>query len=237
MTHILHRTIGGSLPVAASGKGIEIVDAAGKHYLDASGGAAVSCLGHGHPAVTAAMHEQLDKLAYAHTSFFTTEVAEQLADMLIADAPAGIGHVYLVSGGSEAIEAALKMARQYFIESGEPQRRHIIARRQSYHGNTLGALAAGGNEWRRAPFSPLLIETHHIDPCFAYRFQQPGESDGGLWPPRRRCAGGEDPRAGRATRSWPSSPRRWSARPPARCRRPRATSSACGRSATSTACC
>jgi adenosylmethionine-8-amino-7-oxononanoate aminotransferase len=177
MTHILHRTIGGTLPVAASGQGIEIVDAAGKRYLDASGGAAVSCLGHGHPAVTAALHAQLDKLAYAHTSFFTTEVAEQLADTLIADAPRGIGHVYLVSGGSEAIEAALKMARQYFTERGETQRRHIIARRQSYHGNTLGALAAGGNEWRRAPFSPLLIETHHIDPCFAYRFRQPGESE------------------------------------------------------------
>jgi adenosylmethionine-8-amino-7-oxononanoate aminotransferase len=177
MTHILHRAIGASLPVAASGRGIEIVDAAGKHYLDASGGAAVSCLGHGHPAVTAALHEQLDRLAYAHTSFFTTEVAERLADMLVADAPAGIGHVYLVSGGSEAIEAALKMARQYFTERGETQRRHIVARRQSYHGNTLGALAAGGNEWRRAPFSPLLIETHHIDPCFAYRFQQPGESE------------------------------------------------------------
>ena len=145
--------------------------------VDASGGAAVSCLGHGHPAVTEALHKQLDKLAYAHTGFFTTEVAEQLADRLVADAPEGISHVYLVSGGSEAIEASLKMARQYFFERGEPQRRHVIARRQSYHGNTLGALATGGNEWRRAPFSPLLIETHHIDPCFAYRFQQPGESD------------------------------------------------------------
>ena len=177
MTHILHRQIGGTLPVAAGGSGIEIVDSTGKRYLDASGGAAVSCLGHGHPAVTAALHEQLDKLAYAHTGFFTTEVAEKLADRLIADAPQGISHAYLVSGGSEAIEAALKMARQYFIERGEPKRRHVIARRQSYHGNTLGALAAGGNEWRRAPFSPLLIETHHIAPCFAYRFQEPGESE------------------------------------------------------------
>src|SRR5262245_47855000 len=177
MSRILHRTIGSELPVAASGQGIEIVDTTGKRYLDASGGAAVSCLGHGHPAVTAALHEQLDKLAYAHTSFFTTEVAERLADTLIADAPQGIGRVYLVSGGSEAIEAALKMARQYFAERGETQRRHIIARRQSYHGNTLGALAAGGNQWRRAPFAPLLIETHHIEPCFAYRFQEPGESE------------------------------------------------------------
>jgi adenosylmethionine-8-amino-7-oxononanoate aminotransferase len=177
MTHILHRQITGTLPVAAGGQGLELIDTAGKRYLDASGGAAVSCLGHGHAAVTAALHEQLDKLAYAHTSFFTTEVAEQLADRLVADAPAGIDHVYFVSGGSEAVEASLKMARQYFMERGEPQRRHVIARRQSYHGNTLGALATGGNEWRRAPFSPLLMETHHVDPCFAYRFQQPGESD------------------------------------------------------------
>ncbi len=177
MTHILHRQIGGTLPVAAGGSGIEIVDSTGKRYLDASGGAAVSCLGHGHPAVTQALHEQLDKLAYAHTGFFTTDVAEKLGDRLIEDAPKGLSHVYLVSGGSEAIEASLKMARQYFTERGETGRRHVIARRQSYHGNTLGALAAGGNAWRRAPFSPLLIETHHIDPCFAYRFQQPGESD------------------------------------------------------------
>jgi adenosylmethionine-8-amino-7-oxononanoate aminotransferase len=177
MTHILHRQIAGTLPVAAGGQGLELIDTTGKRYLDASGGAAVSCLGHGHPAVTAALHEQLDKLAYAHTSFFTTEVAERLADRLVADAPAGIDHIYFVSGGSEAVEASLKMARQYFMERGEPQRRHVIARRQSYHGNTLGALATGGNEWRRAPFSPLLMETHHIDPCFAYRFQEPGESD------------------------------------------------------------
>ena len=177
MTHILHRQIAGDLPVAVGGAGIEIFDAAGRRYLDASGGAAVSCLGHGHPAIAAAMREQLDRIAYAHTGFFTTDAAERLADRLIADAPEGISHAYLVSGGSEAVEAALKMARQYFVERGQPQRRHVIARRQSYHGNTLGALAAGGNEGRRAPFAPLLIETHHIDPCFAYRYQEPGESD------------------------------------------------------------
>ena len=177
MTHILHRQIHSVLPVAAGGQGIELVDKAGKRYLDASGGAAVSCLGHGHPAVNAALHAQIDKLAYAHTSFFTTDVAEQLADRLIADAPAGLSHVYLVSGGSEAIEAAIKMARQYFTERGETGRRHIIARRQSYHGNTLGALAAGGNEWRRAQFAPLLIQTHHVDPCFAYRFRDAGETE------------------------------------------------------------
>ena len=177
MTRILHRQIGATPPVAVEGRGIELFDAAGKAYIDASGGAAVSCLGHGHPEVIAALHRQLDRLAYAHTAFFTSEAAEELADLLIEDAPAGLSHVYLVSGGSEAIESALKMARQYFVEQGEPQRRHIIARRQSYHGNTLGALAAGGNEWRRARFKPLLIETHHIDPCYAYRLQREGESD------------------------------------------------------------
>ncbi|RVD57197.1 aspartate aminotransferase family protein [Mesorhizobium sp. M2D.F.Ca.ET.185.01.1.1] len=177
MTHILHRQINSTLPVASGGKGVELFDSNGRAYIDASGGAAVSCLGHGHPDVIAAMHRQADTLAYAHTSFFTSDVAEALADRLIADAPAGISHAYFVSGGSEAVEAALKMARQYFVEIGQPQRRNIVARKQSYHGNTLGALATGGNEWRRAQFRPLLIETHHIDPCFAYRFQEAGESD------------------------------------------------------------
>jgi adenosylmethionine-8-amino-7-oxononanoate aminotransferase len=169
--------IGANYPTAVGGEGIELIDSDGRRYIDASGGAAVSCLGHGHPDVRAALHAQLDRLAYAHTSFFTTDAAEALAGRLVADAPAGISHVYFVSGGSEAIEAALKMARQYFVEKGEPQRRNIIARRQSYHGNTLGALATGGNEWRRAQFKPLLIETHHVDPCFAYRLRRPGESD------------------------------------------------------------
>jgi adenosylmethionine-8-amino-7-oxononanoate aminotransferase len=177
MTHILHRSANAVYPVAVSGSGLEIVDAQGRRYLDASGGAAVSCLGHGHPDVIAALHRQLDALAYAHTAFFTTEPAERLADRLVENAPASIDHVYLVSGGSEAMEAALKMARQYFVETGEPQRNAIVARRQSYHGNTLGALATGGNAWRRAQFEPLLIETHHIDPCYAYRLQRDGESD------------------------------------------------------------
>ena len=176
MTRVLHRAIEHSYPVAVSGSGIHIRDAAGKDYIDASGGAAVSCLGHGHPDVLAAMHAQLDKLAYAHTSFFTTQVAEELAEDLIAHAPQGTSHVYFVSGGSEAIEASLKMARQYFVEKGELQRRHFIARRQSYHGNTLGALAVGGNEWRRKQFAPLLIDVHHVSPCFAYRGQRPDET-------------------------------------------------------------
>ncbi len=153
-----------------------LIDRDGRRYLDGSGGAAVSCLGHSDPKVRQALHDQLDQLAYAHTGFFTTDVAEALAEKLIDHAPKGLDRVYLVSGGSEAMESALKLARQYFLEIGQPDRRHIIARRQSYHGNTLGALATGGNAWRRAQFDPLLVETHHIAPCYAYRGQEDGET-------------------------------------------------------------
>ena len=176
MTRILHRSIGSQLPEAVAGHGIFITDKDGRSYIDGSGGAAVSCLGHGHPEVMAAMRAQMDRIAYAHTSFFTTDAAESLAGRLIDLAPEGLDYVYLVSGGSEAVEAAMKMARQYFVEIGQPQRRHFIARRQSYHGNTLGALAAGGNAWRRAQFQPILPETHHVSPCYAYRDQKPGEA-------------------------------------------------------------
>ncbi|URF04619.1 aspartate aminotransferase family protein [Cupriavidus campinensis] len=177
MTHVFHRNPKQTMPVAVGGQGIELIDSTGKRYLDASGGAAVSCLGHGHPRVVAAIKAQVDTLAYAHTSFFTTEVSETLARTLAEAAPGDLDHVYFVSGGSEAVEAALKLARQYFVETGQPQRRHFIARRQSYHGNTLGALAIGGNAWRREPFLPLLVPAHHVSPCYAYRDQAAGETD------------------------------------------------------------
>ncbi|MCD6004161.1 aspartate aminotransferase family protein [Vreelandella alkaliphila] len=169
MTRILHRSIGPTLPHAASAQGVYITDTTGRRYLDASGGAAVTSVGHAHPEVLAAMRAQIDNLCYAHTSFFTTDAAEALAEKLVNLAPEGLNYVYLVSGGSEAVEAALKMARQYFVEIGAPQRRHIIARRQSYHGNTIGALATGGNAMRRKQFQPILPETHHVSPCYAYR--------------------------------------------------------------------
>ncbi len=169
MTHILHRQIGHRYPAAASASGIVIKDETGKEYIDASGGAAVSCLGHSHPDVRAAMHAQIDSLAYAHTSFFTTRVAEELADDLTAHAPKGLGHVYFTNSGSESIEAALKLARQYHVERGEPQRRHLISRRQSYHGITAGALSVGGRMAQRKAFAPLLVETHHVSPCYEYR--------------------------------------------------------------------
>ncbi len=177
MNHVFHRTTRGTPPAAVAGAGITITDAAGKTYIDASGGAAVSCLGHNHPRVVKALKDQLDKLDFAHTAFFTTPVAEALADALIEAAPRGLERVYFVSGGSEAVEAGLKLARQYFLEIGQPQRAHFIARRQSYHGNTLGALAAGGNVWRREPYAPLLMDVSHIAPCFAYRFKRDDESE------------------------------------------------------------
>jgi len=177
MTHVFHRYPKQQLPVAVAGAGMELVDSSGKRYIDACGGAAVSCLGHAHPRVLDAIHRQIDQLAYAHTSFFTTAAVEELADNLSASAPGDLKHVYFLSGGSEAIEAALKLARQYHVENGQKQRHHFIARRQSYHGNTLGALAIGGNAWRREAFLPLLVPSHHVSPCYAYRDQLSGESD------------------------------------------------------------
>ncbi len=177
MTRLIQRNARAAMPVAVSGEGCWVTDSAGRRYLDASGGAAVSCLGHGHPEVIEAIKAQVDRIAYAHTSFFTSEPAEALAEHLIAHAPAGIEHVYFVSGGSEAIEAALKLARQYFVEIGQPQRRHLIARRQSYHGNTLGAMAVGHRESARRLFEPMLVPVTHVSPCYSYRYRAPGEDD------------------------------------------------------------
>ena len=177
MTHVFQRQIHADLPRAKKGDGIYIIDADGKRYLDASGGAAVSCLGHSDPDVIQAIKDQAETLAFAHTAFFTSEAAEELANLLIGKAPDGIEVVYFVSGGSEAMEAALKMARQYFLEVGEPERTKFIARRQSYHGNTLGALSVGGNVWRREPFEAMLMDVGHIQPCYAYRNQLDGETE------------------------------------------------------------
>ena len=175
MSNVLHRSLLSTPVVAAKGDGCYIVDADGNRYLDGCGGAAVSCLGHNHPRVIDVIRRQVEKLPYAHTAFFTTETLEELADTLVGGAP-GMGKVMLLAGGSEAIEAALKLSRQYFLEAGQPERRLFIARRQSYHGNTLGALSVGGNQWRREPFRPLLIDSHHIAPCYEYRERQANES-------------------------------------------------------------
>jgi len=177
MSYILHRAPKSGLSTAVAGNGPYIIDSSGKRYLDASGGAAVSCLGHSHRGVIEAIKAQLDRLPYAHSGFFTNEPSEALAEHLVARAPAGLEKVYFVSGGSEANETALKLARQYFYEKGETQRSRFIARHQSYHGNTLGALAVGGNPGRREVYRPLLKETTHISPCHAYRYRRPEESE------------------------------------------------------------
>ncbi len=176
MSHVFGRNTRIQPPVVSGGDGCYLIDSTGKKYFDGSGGAAVSCLGHGDREVTEAIKSQLDKVAFAHTSFFTSEPAEELAELLIAHAPAGIDQVYFVSGGSEAVESALKLARQYFVERGEPERRHIIARKQSYHGNTLGALAVGGNQLRREQFAPILIDSSYVSACYEYRGRSDNES-------------------------------------------------------------
>ena len=176
---IFHRDLNSDLPTVVAGDGNFLIDATGKRYLDACGGAAVSCLGHDHPKVREAIKAQVDKLAFAHTGSFTNQPAEDLASHLVARAPegTGAGRVMYLGSGSEAMEAALKLARQYYVEKGEPERSQIIARKPSYHGNTLGALATGGHAGRRAPFSPLLIEVNHIDAPYAYRLKDDSESE------------------------------------------------------------
>jgi hypothetical protein len=176
MSHVFPRHCKQSLPTAVAGDGCYLIDSTGKRYLDGSGGAAVSCLGHSDKTVIQAIKAQLDRVAFAHTGFFTSDPTEALADLLIAKAPGRIDRAYFVSGGSEATEAAIKLARQYWVEKGEPQRGRLIARKQSYHGNTIGALSAGGNEWRRAQFGPLLLDVSHIDPCYEYRLKHDTES-------------------------------------------------------------
>ena len=176
MSHVFPRHCHKTPPTAVRGEGCYLYDSTGKEYLDGSGGAAVSCLGHGDADVIAAVQKQVAALAFAHTGFLTSDPDEALAALLAQHAPGTLDKVYFVSGGSEATEAALKLARQYFVEVGQPQRRHLIARKQSYHGNTIGALSAGGNELRKRPFAPLLVEVSHIAPCYEYTLRDEKES-------------------------------------------------------------
>lgn len=179
MTALLHRTLGVTPPLVSHGEGTWLVGRDGTRYLDASGGAAVSCLGHGHPRVVAAIQEQVARLPFAHTSFFTNEPAEALAQRLVSIAPPGFGQgrAAFVGSGSEAMEMALKLVRQHWVERGQPERTRFISRRMSYHGNTLGALSIGGHPARRAIYEPLLAPASHVSPCHPYRFRDPGESD------------------------------------------------------------
>jgi adenosylmethionine-8-amino-7-oxononanoate aminotransferase len=178
MSRVLHRTVSYQPDLAVSGDGLLLTLADGRQVIDASGGAAVACLGHGNQRIAAAIGRQAGKLGYVHTGFFTSEPAEALADLLLRDEPGGLSHAFFVSSGSEAMESALKLARQYFLERGEPNRTRFIARHQSYHGNTLGALSAGGNLARRVPYEPIMADRFSlVAPCFPFHFQRSGETD------------------------------------------------------------
>lgn len=177
-SRVLHRQIRKAMPVVASGDGVYLTDTGGKRYLDGSGGAAVSCLGHNHPKVVQAIKDQVDKVAFAHTAFLTNEPAEELAEWLCRRAPGDFGRVAFVSGGSEATEAALKICRQAHIENGNGTRTHFIARRQSYHGATLGAMSVGYHAQRRKPYAAMLAtNTSHISPAYAFRLQRDSETE------------------------------------------------------------
>ena len=177
---MLHRAVRNRPPIATHANGLRIYLEDGTTILDASGGAAVSCLGHGSRRVAEKMGSQAAQLGYVHTSFFSNEPAEELAELLIGDEPGGLARAFFVSSGSEAMEAALKLARQYFLELGQPQRTQFISRRQSYHGNTLGALALSGHAARRSPYEPLLASNvTHVSPCFPFHYQAVGETDSG----------------------------------------------------------
>ena len=177
MSHFLHRSLATKMPIAVRGDGCYIFDSDGRRYLDGSGGAAVACLGHSHPKVIAAIEAQVRKISCAHTVFFGNEPSEELADYMIARAPRGFERFLTVGDGSVAVETAIKLQRQYWMERGKPERRYVVSRLQSYHGNTLGALSVGGNARRREPYAPLLSPSvAHIEPCYAYRYQRPDET-------------------------------------------------------------
>ncbi len=165
------RNFNKTFPIASRGEGCWIVTEDGRRFLDASGQAAVVSIGHGVPEIGHAMAEQSSKIAFAHTSQFHTAPAEKLAARLLAMAPPNFrkgGRVYFTSGGSEATETAIKLARQFHIENGQQNRYRVLSRLQSYHGSTLGAMTVSGNVTRRAPYEPLLAEWGHVAPCFCY---------------------------------------------------------------------
>ncbi len=177
-SRVFYRSLTADFPMATGAKGVYLTDSTGKQYLDASGGAAVSCLGHGNRRVIEAVKAQLDQMAFAHTSFFTSSPAEELAAILSDKAPGGAWRTYFVSGGSEANEAALKMARQIHFERGETERSHMISRHLSYHGSTVETMALGTVRSNPTLYLPLLpTNIEKIMPCFPFRWKNEGESD------------------------------------------------------------
>ena len=238
MSHLLHRQLGTRPLVAVDAKGLFIRSSDGREVIDGSGGAAVACLGHGNERVLEAIREQLNRVTYAHTGFYTTSPAEELAELLVGHAPGGLCQAYFVSSGSEATEAALKLARQYMLEIGEPERDWFIGRRQSYHGNTLGALAVGGSMVRRPPYEAIVsAKVSHVSPCFPYREQRDGESDESYVARLVAELEAEFQRVAGLDASQLSSPSQLSGRRSAACLHCRATSRPFARCATATGRC
>jgi adenosylmethionine-8-amino-7-oxononanoate aminotransferase len=175
---VFHRRSNRTMPMAVGGEGVYLIGANGKRYLDASaGGAGINTLGYSHPKVIDAMQRQLETLPFIHGALFTTEPLEELAALLVDQAPAGLDRAFFVSGGTEGIEIALLLARQYAVESGQPDRRLIISRRNSYHGSSFTSFGVGDAAARRAPFDPMLSQSAKISPSYPYRHQRINESD------------------------------------------------------------
>jgi len=162
-----------------SASGVSLFLESGKEVLDASAGPAVSCLGYGRPEVTQAITNQVEQLAYLYSgASFTCDATERLASVLLEGQPGGLSKAIFVNSGSEATDAAIKLATQYWHERGMPQKQHVIARKQSYHGNTIGALCVSGHDSRRAMYKDWLSHNvSFVDPCFAYRLKSKGETD------------------------------------------------------------
>jgi len=167
--HVFYRNLGKFYPTVSHGEGMYLFDTDGNRYIDGSGGAAVVSIGHGVGEITQAMIRQAEKVSFSHGSQFTSEAAVAFADRIVSLAPEGLNKVYFLSGGSEAIETAVKMARQYQVDRGKPEKYKVISRWTSYHGNTLGALALSGHTGRRRNYIPLIQHTPHIVPAYCYR--------------------------------------------------------------------
>ncbi|OAA45594.1 Aminotransferase class-III [Metarhizium rileyi] len=176
---ILHRSLIRHPETVISASGSYYILSNGQRILDGCTGAAVAVIGHGDPDVKAAITEQLSQVAYAHTLAFTTNSAEELASTVLDGNPFGLCKAYFVGSGSEAMDAAMKLARQYWVEAGQPQRRRFVARRQAYHGNTIGAMSVSSNLARRAPYEDALLldKVSYVSPAYAYRIQKEGETE------------------------------------------------------------
>lgn len=175
MSKVIYKNLNSSPILAVGGSGVWLEDATGKRYLDTCGGVAVSSLGHGHPRIAAALEREAKKLAWAHAGSFTTAAAEELAERLVA-ASGGLARAQFLSGGSEVMELAMKIAYQYQCERGLPDKSVFISRQQSYHGSTLGTLSISGNPQRQSVFGRLFAPAEFVSPCYAYRDQRPDES-------------------------------------------------------------